>query len=980
MRNGDLLLFLMGSAASLAPAPLLAQEEARQQVSLPAQPLGASLRKVATQFGRNLSVSSELVAGRTAPAIEGHYGFEEAVTRLLRGSGLVSLPVGRGLVVRRAGTAAGHGDSRVIADSGAAVAEEDIVVTGSRIRGAAPAGARVVTIDRDDIERSGYATTQQIVQALPQNFGGGPNEGTSGYTDRNNAGANLGLGSSVNLRGLGTTSTLTLIDGNRIALGGVSGTFVDLSLIPSSAIERIEVLADGASAIYGSDAVGGVINVKLRNRFQGAESRARFGTAKGFNEWQASQIAGVDWSSGSLMLGYEYYHRGNLAAADRGFATEDLRAFGGPDYRKSFANPGTIIAADGSIHGIPRGQDGTQLTPGQLLAGRPNRADGRANSDILPRQDRHSVVGALSQNLASWLRFTAQGFFADRQSVLRTPPSNRGNVSVPTTNAFYVDPIGTGQPVLVNYDFTDDLGIKTNRASVRSYSGVGGLEAALGQWRLGLGGSFGKQHEELRTINVPNYYWLAQTLSNSDPASAYNLFGDGSHTARATIEKVRGWYETIGESRIWSATFKADGPLIRLPGGVAHLAVGAEFRRERYNGTGTNYDSTAIPVDAGSAGFPIGRSVAAAFAELAIPLVRPEMNISGVEALNMSVAGRAERYSDFGTTFNPRFGLSWRTGSEVAFRANYGRSFRAPGFLDIRIGKGTASIAPLYVPDPASSTGTTPVLALFGNTPDLGPERASTWTLGATLTPGQIPGLRLDIGYFNIAYRDRIGSAGINYLSFLSNRSVYEELIIDNPPVGDVAKYYADENFFNPFGIAPGQVRAIIDGRTRNLSSVDLEGLDFDLGYSHAGLGRSIEAGISGTWLLRNKQKITAGSPDVDILSTIGNPVHMRLRARLAVADGPWSAAAFANYTAGYKNNSVTPVETVKNWTTVDLTLSYKFDRILGGTRISLSATNLLDRRPPYVNLQTLQSASGFDPENASAIGRLVALQLVTSW
>src|SRR5690606_12675807 len=127
----------------------------------------------------------------------------------------------------------------------------------------------------------------------------------------------------------------------------------------------------------------------------------------------------VDWSSGSLMLGYEYYHRGNLAAADRGFATEDLRAFGGPDYRKSFANPGTIIAADGSIHGIPRGQDGTQLTPGQLLAGRPNRADGRANSDILPRQDRHSVVGTLSQNLASWLRFTAQGFFADRQSVLR---------------------------------------------------------------------------------------------------------------------------------------------------------------------------------------------------------------------------------------------------------------------------------------------------------------------------------------------------------------------------------------------------------------------------------------------------------------------------------------------------------------------------------------------------------------------------------
>ncbi|PJI87189.1 TonB-dependent receptor [Sphingomonas koreensis] len=973
MRNGDFLFFLLGSAALLASSPAPAQGDTRQQLRLPEQRLDLSLRVIATRFGRNISIPSELVAGRSAPAIDGLYSFEQAVAELLRDSGLTAVPAGRGLAVRR---------SRAATASDAAPGSEgdDIVVTGSRIRGVAPAGARVVAISRDDIERSGYATTQQIVQALPQNFGGGPNEGTSGFTDRNNAGANLGLGSSVNLRGLGTTSTLTLVDGNRIALGGVSGTFVDLSLIPSSAIERIEVLADGASAIYGSDAVGGVVNVKLRNRFRGAESRARFGSAKGFDEWQLGQLAGLGWSSGSLMLGYEYYHRDNLAAADRDFATEDLRAFGGPDYRRTFANPGTIIAADGRVFGIPAGQDGKTLTAGQLLAGQPNKADGRANSDILPRQDRHSVVGALSQNLGSWLRLTAQGFFADRQSLVRTPPSNRGNIAVPTTNPFYVDPIGTGKPVIVNYSFEQDLGIKTNRASVRAYSGVGGLEATLGKWRASLGGSYSTQREELRTTNVPNYYWLAKALSDTNPATAYNLFGDGSHTARSTIDKVRGWYESIGESRIWSAAFRADGPLIRLPGDVAHLAVGAEFRRERYNGTGTNYDSTATPVDAGSAGFPISRSVAAAFAELALPLVRPGMEVSGIEALDLSVAGRVEHYSDFGTTFNPRFGLSWRAGGGVTLRANYGRSFRAPGFLDIRTGKGTASIAPLYVPDPASPTGTTPVLALFGNIPDLGPEKASTWTVGATLTPDQIPGLRLDVGYFNIAYRDRIGSAGINYLSFLSNRSVYGELIVDNPPVADIAKYYTDENFFNPFGIAPGQVRAIIDGRTRNLSSVDLEGLDFDLGYTHAGSRRSIEVGISGTWLLRNRQKITAGSPTVDILSTIGNPVDMRLRGRLAVADGPWSAAAFVNHMAGYANNGVKPVETVSSWTTVDLNLSYSLDRFLTGTRIALSATNVFDRQPPYVNLQTVQSASGFDPENASAIGRLVALQLVTSW
>lgn len=973
MRTGEFLFFLMGSAAIVAPAEASAQNEARQQVRLPAQPLATSLRAIATQFGRNVSAPSDIVSGRNGPAVEGLYSFEEAVAALLQGSDLVAVQVGRGVVVRR-------GQAVPLSGARQQPVDDDIVVTGSRIRGTAPAGARVVTIDREEIERSGYATTQQLLQALPQNFGGGPNEATSGFTDRNNAGANLGLGSSVNLRGLGTTSTLTLIDGNRVALGGVSGTFVDLSLIPSPAVERIEVLADGASAIYGSDAVGGVVNVKLRNGFEGAESRARFGSAKGFDEWQASQLAGLGWASGSLTLGYEFYHRGNLAAADRDFATEDLRPFGGPDYRKTFANPGTIIAANGQVFGIPANQDGTSLTADQLLAGQPNKADGRANSDILPRQDRHAAFGSLSQALTPWLRLKAQGFFADRVSVVRTPPVNRGNIAVPVTNPFYVDPIGSGRPVTVNYSFEQDLGIRTNHASARSYSGVGGLEATLGKWRASLGGSYSKQREELRVTNVPNYYWLGQALADTNPATAYNLFGDGSHTPGSTIEKVRGWYETIGQSRIWSAAFKADGPLIRLPGDVAHLAIGAEFRRERYNATGTNYDATPTPVDAGSAGFPIGRSVTAAFAELALPLVRPDMNIRGIEALDISVAGRIEHYSDFGTTANPRVGISWRTGGGLALRANYGKSFRAPGFLDIRTGKGTAFIAPVYVPDPASPTGRTAALALFGNSPDLGPEKATTWTFGATLAPDQIPGLRLDVGYFNIAYRDRIGSAGINYLSFLSNRSVYGELITDNPPLADVSKYYTDENFFNPFGIAAGDVRAIIDGRTRNLSSVDLEGLDFDLGYTHGGSGLSMEYGISGTWLLSNRQKITAGSPKVDILSTIGNPVDMRLRGRFAVTRGPWSAAGFVNYTAGYKNNGVTPVETVSSWTTVDLQLSYNLEALRKGTRLSLSATNVFDRRPPYVNLQTLQSASGFDPENASAVGRLVAVQLVTSW
>src|SRR5690606_12829019 len=126
------------------------------------------------------------------------------------------------------------------------------------------------------------------------------------------------------------------------------------------------------------------------------------------------------------------------------------------------------------------------------------------------------------------------------------------------------------------------------------------------------------------------------------------------HTAQATIERVRGWFETTGKSRIWSAALKADGPLFRLAGDSARLAVGAEFRRERYGSAGRQYLATPTPVDSDPQGFPITRSVAAAFAELSLPLVRPEQHIKGVEALDLSLAGRIEHYSDFGTTTNPR--------------------------------------------------------------------------------------------------------------------------------------------------------------------------------------------------------------------------------------------------------------------------------------------------------------------------------------
>lgn len=964
-------LLAASAATGVTAPPAAAQTLAAIDFDQPAQDLPAALRAVALSSGTSIIAPAELVGDRQAPALEGRFSVDQAVAQLLAGTGLEAVRSGNGLIIRQAATAAEREPP------------EGVVVTGTRIRGAAPAGANVITLDRRDIERSGYATTQQVLQSLPQNFGGGPNEGTVGFSVRNGANTNIGSGASVNLRGLGTTSTLVLIDGNRPALGGGSGTFVDLSLIPSTAIDRIEVLADGASALYGSDAVAGVVNVRLRNDFIGAESRLRYGAADGFDEVQASQLAGFGWKTGHLAAGYEFYRRGRLAAADRSYVTEDLRPFGGPDYRKTFANPGTIITADGRTFAIPAGQDGTALTAADLAPDDVNRSDGRAASDVLPQLERHAAYLAVGQDFGSSLRFRMQGFFGDRRSLTRTLPDNYGGVVVPVNNPFYVDPTGTGQPVTVNYDFTADLGPETSVAHVRNWGVTAGLEKVIGRWSAAVTGSWGLQTQRQRTINIPNYFNLSAALADPDPDTAYNLFSDGSHTRQDTIEAVRGFYEQTGTSRIWNAGVRLDGPLFGLPAGDLRLAVGSEYRREHYAYTQTDYEFSADPVDAGTSGFPIGRSIIAGYAEMLVPLAGRGQRVPAVDRLDLSLAGRIERYSDFGTTINPKAGVSWRPTDGLTVRGTWGTSFRAPGFIDVRTGPGTSLYIPVRVPDPASPGGVTSALALFGGSPGVGPEKATTWTAGADIRPAALPGLHASLTWFDIAYRDRITSLGADYLSFLAARQQYQGVITDNPAPEVVAAYYADRNFANPSGIAAADIRAILDGRTLNLASVGQQGLDFDAGYDLRRGPAAFGAGISGSYLFNIRQRVTSDAPATDVVSTIGNPVNLRLRGRLTAAYGQFSLAGFVNHLAGYANDAVLPAETVSSWTTVDLSLGWDATQPHGplrGLRLSLSITNLFDRDPPYVNNPTAFSAAGFDPENASPVGRLVALQVTKTW
>lgn len=335
-------------------APAAAQPVRQVEYALPAQDLSASLREVSTRSGTNIIAPSELVGGRQAPALRGRFGSREAVERLLFGTGLRVSEIDGTLIVGRADIAAAEAEP---ADAGS----EPVVVTGSNLRGAEPTSP-LIRISRAEIERTGATSAEQLMRRVPQNSQGGVNQENNGIitpdTDVTNHGAGL------NLRGLGQRATLVLVNGRRLAPSG-AGSYVDVSLIPLSAVERIDILPDGASAIYGSDAVGGVVNFVLRGGGARPETSLLAGTTSegGGTQVQASQSIGGSWAGGNAMLAYEFRREDEIRADQR----------------------------DGVLG----------LQPGTYL---------------LPREIRHSLFGTLEQDITAGLHAGLTGSYAHRST------------------------------------------------------------------------------------------------------------------------------------------------------------------------------------------------------------------------------------------------------------------------------------------------------------------------------------------------------------------------------------------------------------------------------------------------------------------------------------------------------------------------------------------------------------------------------------
>ncbi len=321
-------------------------DEAARSYRIAQQPLDQALREFALTSNIDLLFSPDLVSGKYSPILDGKFTVDEGLRVLLHGSGLAFSVNGAQVVIAKEKAQTQRTTSSITTpsslirvahtaelateessnadgkgDDGTArrVQLEEVIVTGSHIRGAQNLSSPVLRYEREEIERSGYSTTQEFIQSLPQNLA---TVSDSTFSSLNGGAASFQayLGSGVDLRGLGASATLTLLNGRRLTASG-DGSSVDISLIPLSAVERVEILSDGASALYGSDAVGGVVNMILRKDFTGAETRVRYGTVTqgSHDEVHAGQTLGHSWGSGQALVSYEYMRRTQLNGSDREF-------------------------------------------------------------------------------------------------------------------------------------------------------------------------------------------------------------------------------------------------------------------------------------------------------------------------------------------------------------------------------------------------------------------------------------------------------------------------------------------------------------------------------------------------------------------------------------------------------------------------------------------------------------------------------------
>jgi outer membrane receptor protein involved in Fe transport len=435
------------------------------------------------------------------------------------------------------------------------------------------------------------------------------------------------------------------------------------------------------------------------------------------------------------------------------------------------------------------------------------------------------------------------------------------------------------------------------------------------------------------------------------------------------------------EDRLKGLEASAEGPLFALPGGDARLALGGGLRKISLH---DKYLTLTGGQSVITNDFTENRNVQFAYGELSLPLVRPDLGIPLIDRLTFSAALRHEHWNGIAAVTTPKLGVIYQPMTDVTLRATWGKSFKVPTLLQVnQVEEG--DLIPGFIFTPPPQPAGAPVLFLAGSAPNLRPERATTWSATAEVTPRLIAGLRLQATYFHVDYRDRIAHPLTSVLTALYN-PLYSDLIVYNPSAAQVNALIATlpGGLSNQTGAPfdPSAVGAIIDATIRNSERQRIHGIDLaaDYRFDLRGGGKLLLTGAAS--YLESNQQLAPNQPVVQLAGTIFNPPHWRGRAGAAWDGKRAGLSAFVNYVGQTVDNRFPTIATIRAFVTLDLNASLRTGGkagLLRNLELRLSALNVLDQKPHFIR-NAFPAAPPYDSTNESPVGRFLGVSIRKVW
>mgnify|MGYP000058901663 CR=1 FL=1 len=827
---------------------------------------------------------------------------------------------------------------------------ERIEITGSRIKRADMESASpVAVISAEQISMSGISNVENLLQEMSFSAGVAGNATNAYWTSG-------GYGTAqVNLRGMGIKRTLVLFNGRRVVGGGTgANSSVDLNMIPTSMIERVEVLLDGASAIYGADAVAGVVNIITKKEFDGAEFSAKAGfTDKGDGESQdISLTIGGNFDKGNAVVSVNYTNTEAVRQSDRincaKFGTEEgtFECFG-----SSTTEGGRALLADGS--GVQFNQDPDIETNGDNYGPYDSKKHGFEwipYLNAVSPMERLNVSSFVNYEINDDTNLFIETMYTNRKGQQIVTPRRIGGIQV--SKDFLYNP--TGQDLEITSRRNTELGAPFFFQETNTIRIVAGIEGEFSNgWGWDVAYNYGRNTGTDGWTFDLDQAKAAQTLDdsictydNSNGIPCGDWFGV-NELSNEVIDYVKYRREGTGGNEMTSFTANLTGDLMELPAGVLAFAAGAERRSEE---GWRDPDSTVL---ANGQEDPISGSydVTEAFVELSVPLLA---DVPLVQSLTAEMAARYSDYSTVGNKTTYKLGLTWKVNDAIMVRGVQSTAFRAPVITELfggTNGENLRTIDPCEnasgaiatncladsVPADFVQDGTT-VLTSVGGNPELGAESADTTTIGIVWEPDFVEGLSTTLDYFNIKIEDSITSV---------NGSDMLKLCYEDPQ--------GNSDFCNTFTRHPvtRQVNEL-NQRPVNAAVEQVSGVDFNVLYKTNLFGFDTRTNLDVTRLLTHESTPFTGQPTIDKVGFItedqGSYTEWRSNFSFTVMDNDWSATYSLRYIGGaddVNGGDFDPLgKSVDSITYSDIAGAYHFNDSL---TFSAGIDNIFDKKPPYL-------------------------------